>query len=321
MAENSNELSYHVVDVFTSTKFVGGNPLAIVHVPASWTLCRDEKLNISREFNLSETVFLHESVAQDESTRKMDIFIPSGELPLAGHPVIGTAWLLGELHPHWEKATLITKAGEVYVSYDRQNQTASAHRHDASAVLPCNFHIQSARLEHQQLNRMQPTLASKLDDKSTTWPVASLAKSMAFVLVDVGSMEMLEVVQQSPVIPPVELDEEWQPSIEIASYFYYIEPVGSTGENEIIHTRMIHHDVGEDAATGIAACTLSCYLLTQGLQGNGGKVERQFEVRQGEHMDRRSTMRVSVVGERDAGVSKIELKGSAVKVMTGVLHV
>ena len=320
MAQESSELHYSVVDVFTAKNFAGGNPLAIVHVPASRSLSKDEKLNISREFNLSETVFLHAAVTQNESIRHMDIFIPNGELPLAGHPVIGTAWLLGELHAQWKTATLITKAGEVYVSYDPQNETSSGGQNDASAVLPREFQIQSARLGHPGLSQMQPTLAAKLDDERASWSVASLAKSVAFVLLDVGSIDMLGLVEKSSLIPPVELDEDCQPSMEVASYFYYREPVGQAGEEEVIHTRMIHHHVGEDAATGIAACTLSCYLVTQEQRDPGGKVERRFEVRQGEHMGRRSTIRANVARERDMSISKVELKGSAVKVMTGVLH-
>jgi len=62
MASTSLQLNYTVVDVFTHNRYEG-NPLAIVEVPKSATLSQDQKQIIAREFNFSETTFLHEPEA------------------------------------------------------------------------------------------------------------------------------------------------------------------------------------------------------------------------------------------------------------------
>ena len=77
-------LSFATVDVFTDVRFAG-NPLAIVNIPRGIFLPQETKQKIAREFNFSETVFLHEQDGS-ESGRKVDIFTINEELPFAGMP-------------------------------------------------------------------------------------------------------------------------------------------------------------------------------------------------------------------------------------------
>lgn len=87
-------LDYEVVDVFTDRTFAG-NPLAVVH--GSEELSYEQLLALAREFNLSETTFPQPlSVADVEAGAdyRVRIFTPAGELPFAGHPTLGTAWVL-----------------------------------------------------------------------------------------------------------------------------------------------------------------------------------------------------------------------------------
>ncbi len=78
------------VDVFTDTP-LAGNPLAIF--PEADDLDADQMLALSREMNLSETSFEQRS---DCATKRVRFFTPTAEIPLAGHPTIGTWWLLAE---------------------------------------------------------------------------------------------------------------------------------------------------------------------------------------------------------------------------------
>lgn len=71
------ELPYTTVDVFTDTPFEG-NPLAIVTIPAAVTLTQAQKQAIAREFNYSETTFVHETDDASSTTRRFDIFTPRG---------------------------------------------------------------------------------------------------------------------------------------------------------------------------------------------------------------------------------------------------
>jgi len=86
---------YYTCDVFTDTRF-GGNPLAVL--PHADGLSDRQMQQIAREFNFSETSFVFP--AEAGHTRKVRIFTPAMEVPFAGHPNIGTAFILastGEL--------------------------------------------------------------------------------------------------------------------------------------------------------------------------------------------------------------------------------
>jgi trans-2,3-dihydro-3-hydroxyanthranilate isomerase len=89
------ELAYRVVDVFTDRPFTG-NGLCVVTEPCPEPLMQ----SVAREANLSETTFV---TSVGEGAYSMRIFTPSSELPFAGHPSLGTAWVLGP--GTWEQTT------------------------------------------------------------------------------------------------------------------------------------------------------------------------------------------------------------------------
>jgi trans-2,3-dihydro-3-hydroxyanthranilate isomerase len=86
------EYRYHTCDVFTREAF-GGNPLAVV--PDARGLDTEAMQALAREFNYSETTFV--LPAGQGCTRKVRIFTPRIEVPFAGHPNIGTAFMLASL--------------------------------------------------------------------------------------------------------------------------------------------------------------------------------------------------------------------------------
>jgi trans-2,3-dihydro-3-hydroxyanthranilate isomerase len=107
-------LSYDVVDVFTDRPFAG-NQLAVVH--GADELSAEQCLAITREFGYSETTFPSSEVAdgREYATR---IFTPEREIPFAGHPTLGTAWVLrsrGQLGT--EDCTQLCGAGRIGVRF------------------------------------------------------------------------------------------------------------------------------------------------------------------------------------------------------------
>ncbi|RAK75537.1 PhzF family phenazine biosynthesis protein [Aspergillus fijiensis CBS 313.89] len=96
-------VNYITLDVFTNTAYTG-NPLAVVFLPplssstsSNTTLTQRQKQTLAREFNFSETIFIHPDPSSGSNTthRTIDIFTPTDELPFAGHPTIGAAaWFL-----------------------------------------------------------------------------------------------------------------------------------------------------------------------------------------------------------------------------------
>lgn len=328
------KLDFVTLDVFTDTRFKG-NPLAVVFVPAALrdSVTQETKQRIAREFNLSETVFLHtveNELNRAVTTREIDIFTIEEELPFAGHPTIGTAYLVLH-HLGWSHVnTLLTKAGPIRIE--------SLHGgRDVRAAIPHAVHF------HQQ------TLGDLLNSASTTEatagviknglstdaeiraaelaaPVVSIVKGMTFLLTRLPSLEHL--ARSAPVnrldFAKIELlDEgEWHESF-VARYYYVssADSRASDGSREFaLQTRMV--ELGfEDPATGSAACTLASYLAIS------EKVEKgaRFAITQGVEMGRRSDITVdAVVTETASGTVQLKelyLGGTSVVVMTGSIPV
>src|SRR3954471_22850508 len=80
---------YYICDVFTDTRF-GGNQLAVL--PEAAGLSDHRMQQIAREFNFSESAFVFP--AEAGHTRRVRIFTPGAEVPFAGHPNVGTAFVL-----------------------------------------------------------------------------------------------------------------------------------------------------------------------------------------------------------------------------------
>ena len=119
-------LNFHTFDVFTDTPYCG-NPLAIVL--GADNLGTMQMQTIAREFNLSKTIFV-QSPDDPAHTAKVRIFLPTAELPFAGHPTIGCAILLAEkLNPSGDfevEITLEEVAGLVPVNVARRGGNTTA---------------------------------------------------------------------------------------------------------------------------------------------------------------------------------------------------
>lgn len=126
MAIAKLHLKYTVLDVFTTSAWAQGNPLAVVQLTmeAASQINQEQKQFIAREFNFSETTFLHNysaaAVKEEESKIRVDIFTKTTEVPFAGHPTIGTAFYCFEhvFHGDSEGGVLITKAGDIPIRRD-----------------------------------------------------------------------------------------------------------------------------------------------------------------------------------------------------------
>ncbi|KAA6411437.1 MAG: hypothetical protein FRX48_04717 [Lasallia pustulata] len=314
--DSTSSFRFATLDVFTTKKFAG-NPLAVVEVPADSGLMQEQKQLIAREFNFSETVFLHEAT-EDPSERKIDIFTTEEELPFAGHPTIGTACYVlaaASTSATTQAVTLLTKAGKIGATYDSGR---------AVAKIPHNVHVHEARVDWAELSKTQPahvydSLVQHREGCSQSFPVISIVKGMTFVLVDFPSVEgYLETLQVGgPGLMPADrlLDEDWKPSF-VAPYFYVVlEDKGS--QSTKVRARMIVPLVGEDPATGSAACALGAHLALQA--GGAGKLHR-YNIEQGVEMGRSSQIGVEVkLDQTGKGVESVALSGTAVLVTEGIL--
>ncbi|KAI2467146.1 Diaminopimelate epimerase-like protein [Annulohypoxylon bovei var. microspora] len=315
------DLQFVTLDVFTS-KRLQGNPLAVVTVPAALKdkLTQATKQKIAQEFNLSETVFLHEVAEPDqaqEKQRNIEIFTIESELPYAGHPTIGSAVLVKyHLHPHVD--TLVTKAGSIGIVPQAANEIR--------AKIPHNVRLHAKTLvdvlgsddatKHPGLSPVPQIREAELKA-----PVFSVVKGMTFVLVKLPSLELLAQVSTAYRIdfadlPKPLLDEGWEDSF--VSRYYYVD-LGEEGGEKSIRTRMV--ELGfEDPATGSAATALGSYLTL-----NEEKKGRKFKVTQGVEMGRTSNISVETTtkdpGNGSVALEELWLGGTAVVVMKGTLTV
>lgn len=309
-------LEFETFDVFTDTAF-RGNPLAIVHVPNGRKLSQVEKQTIAREFNYSETVFLHIPAPESVPERwNIDIFTIDQELPFAGHPTIGTAWALGQMFRDLKHGTLITKAGEI--PFDIERLPHGTFR--AMASIPHNVHIHSNKLSLEMIDKLQPSLSKDDFMEASGCHLVSIVKGMTFALIELGSMAALEKVALSstPTLPSVNLDNDWSPSF-VATYFYVVQKGLADTEVVKIDCRMIEAGIGEDPATGSAASALAAFLAIERVKDNPqSDVTIEFELKQGVQMGRDSLIRLKV--ECHSGeIDRIFLSGSACQVMSGKL--
>ncbi|KAF2115459.1 hypothetical protein BDV96DRAFT_646456 [Lophiotrema nucula] len=317
-AAKEAQVEFITFDVFTSKRYEG-NPLAVVKIPNSTSLSQKQKQDIAREFNLSETTFWHQPTGIGElPTWTVDIFMTTKELPFAGHPTIGTAcYLLSSIAKERGLTEGIIngqfniKAGKIDLVYD-----VASNR--ARAGIPHDVHVHEKTWSQQDLSNLQPRLAQTSESQGfelkENYPIVSIVKGMTFVLIELSSLEALELVKTTSGSIHVEgLDEGWGPSF-IGTYFF-VRLAGKTDGTRVIRTRMIEGTM-EDSATGSAASDLAAYLSL--VEGQAGQTLR-YDIVQGVEMGRRSNIGVEVVLAEQSGIAQLYLEGSAVQVMEGKL--
>ncbi|KAF8066645.1 hypothetical protein FPV67DRAFT_1199758 [Lyophyllum atratum] len=291
------KLRFVQLDVFTTTRFLG-NPLAIVHLPEKVELSQVQKQRIAAEFNLSETVFLHESSESDAPTT-IDIFTTTEELPFAGHPTIGSGWYLLSQSPGKDTVTLRTKAGDIPVVRNGERVVLQ---------VPIDFKVQDP-FSQLSLKALQPRLgdADYVNGRGGAEAMVSIVKGMTFVLLQLASEEALAAMQPYPSRFITASLGEWAGFVGVYAFF-------ERGDG-VVRTRMFDGTL-EDPATGSAAATLGGWLGKRRGEGRW-----KIEIVQGVEMGRKSEIWVEVVVGGDGEVERIDLGGAAVDVMEGWIQV
>ena len=272
-------LPYHVLDVFTDRPYAG-NPLAVVLDGDD--LSTESMQAIAREFNLSETTFPTSSDRADYAVR---IFTPGTELPFAGHPSIGTAWLLARLGR--------IPAGEV--------------RQDCAAgVLPVAVTGSGATLTGGA-----PTVSDPLDAEPLLHSVGLEAGSLAGIAPPRTAGTGLEWTYLA-----VEADAVGRAAPD---WIGLARSVPSTGlavfswAEGVAHLRAMTTEGFEDPATGSAALGFGVYLAASGLVRDG---TTEYRIHQGAEIGRPSTLYGTVTTEGGT-VSAVTVRGGVVPVATG----
>jgi trans-2,3-dihydro-3-hydroxyanthranilate isomerase len=272
---------YVLVDVFTDTPLTG-NALAVFtdarEIPES--MLQD----LARETNLSETVFVYPP--EEGGNARIRIFTPAQEIPFAGHPTLGTAFVL---------------AGPL--------QLIEIRLETGSGIVPVALEREGARIIFGWMTQPIPTFESYADEqelleavrvKRSELPVEVYDNGIKHVYLKLGSEE--DVAALRPDMGKLaEL-----PAVLGVNCF--------AGSGKRWKTRMFAPGGGvpEDPATGSAAGPLALHLARHGLIAFGDEIE----ITQGVEIERPSTLHALVEGSAEQ-VDRVAVGGSAVVVARG----
>jgi trans-2,3-dihydro-3-hydroxyanthranilate isomerase len=233
-------LPFYIVDVFAEKKYAG-NQLAVFSDAGK--LSSAEMQQIAREINFAESTFITKLDAENNNA-EIKIFTPSQEMQFAGHPIIGTSWvLMNKIFDHNpSNITLKVPIGPIAI----QNTEDLIW---LKAAQPKFWDI---------FSKEDFTLFSNLkkEDFENQFPIQEVTTGSAFVMVGLSSKRALENL----VLDKDRTDEWLNKNCKTAHrglYFYYLE-------GEKLFSRMLcieHNQLIEDAATGSASTCLQAFLL------------------------------------------------------------
>lgn len=298
---------FYTVDVFTDRVF-GGNPLAVL--PDAQGLEPEQMLRITREFNLSETVFVFPPQERGH-TRQVRIFTPAQELPFAGHPTVGTAFLLasiGEVDLEGEVTTVVLEEGVGPVSVAIQ-----AERGEPFSAMLSVAKLPEFGPPPPPLEAIAETLSLDPGDL-LTGEIGPQAVSCGnpFLFVPVRDRSVLARVRVSPTAWERHLAPYWAPKPYI--FTFDVELPESS-----VRARMFSPSIGlrEDPATGSASAALAGYL---GVRDRTEVGTLRWQVEQGFEMGRPSLLQVEADKARGQ-ITAARVGGRCVRVSEGTMEV
>ncbi len=302
------EYKFIQVDVFTDKPF-GGNPLAVF--PDAEGLTGDEMQELAREMNLSESSFVFPPEAP-EADFKVRIFTPGSEIPFAGHPVVGTHWVLANL-------------GRVKL----RKPLTQVHFELGVGVLPADLHVSDGEVQKVMMTQSQPTFQAilknltnlseglGLDEEAisqTELPVQVVSTGMPHMIVPVRSLAEVQAVDSSGLNVPA-LNRACRATNTETVLIFSFE---TERKDTTVHARFFAplHGVTEDPATGSANGALGAYLVRHQAVPTEENPTTHIISEQGAEMGRPSTLYVEV-DTTDQEITTVRVGGRVVPVIEG----
>jgi trans-2,3-dihydro-3-hydroxyanthranilate isomerase len=261
---------FRLVDVFTPRPFAG-NQLCVVPEPLA--LEAETMQALAREIGFSETTFVTQAGGDRYAMR---VFTPGQELPFAGHPTLGTAFVLVSEGRVTSPATQVVAAGEFPVEVDLGQDFVWMTQLPATFGDPVHDRDLLARAAGLASTDLHPELPARL-----------VNTGLSHLVVPVRDVDALRRAARQEAL----VGEVCRATGGESLYLF------ATGPGEVV-ARMFDWElgVGEDPATGSAAGPLGAYLAEHGSSGMPGRIL----IRQGEKVDRPSELHVEVLREGDA---------------------
>jgi trans-2,3-dihydro-3-hydroxyanthranilate isomerase len=300
------KLRYHLVDVFTE-KIFGGNQLAVFTNGRGIEPALMQ--SIAKELNLSETTFVLPP-ADAENDYRVRIFTPGAELPMAGHPTVGTSFILAREH------MIELKTDETTIRLE-----------EGVGTIPVQINFEEGQPDLIWMQQPLPVFGPRFEDArsiaemlslppesiESEWPIEVVSCGVPFLFVPLKSLAFARAIRFR-----LDVWERVLRSVGISEVFVFTKETQLEGSS--VHSRMFAPGLGiaEDPATGGASGPLGCYLMRHAVFPVTPKME--FTSEQGIEMRRPSIIKIII--EQEAGeITKVRVGGRCRFVGEGYLEV
>jgi trans-2,3-dihydro-3-hydroxyanthranilate isomerase len=286
-------------DVFTDRRF-GGNQLAVF--PEAAGLSTQTMQQIAREIGFAETTFVTAAERPDTDVR-MRIFTPGTEMPMAGHPVVGSTFAL---------------ARDGAIAQGRTDWMFGLN----IGPTPVSLQWNSSRLDFAWMTQRNPEFGPIVDDaahvaaslglqesdvRATGLPVQEVSCGMPFVFVPLATREAVD-----RAVPDMRV-------LDFEAYVFTMDRSGAT-DSATTYSRMFAPMLGvnEDPATGGASGPLGSYLVKYALTSS--EDARSILNLQGVKLGRPSWIHVSIES-RGVDITRVRVGGTSVFVAEGTMEI
>ena len=288
------KLRYHIVDVFTNRAF-GGNPLAVFTNGRG--ISAELMQSIAKELNLSETTFVLPP-DDPENDYRVRIFTPSSELPMAGHPTIGTSFILAREH-----------------MIELGTDETTIKLEEGVGTIPVTLTFKDGVPDLIWMQQPLPKFGPRFNDAGliaemlsiapeaieTAWPLEVVSCGVPFLFVPLKDLESIRAIRFR-----LDVSERALGDFGISGVFVFTKETELDGSS--VHSRMFAPALGvwEDPATGGASGPLGCYLVRHEVFPLAQKSE--FTSEQGIEMGHPSIIKIII--EQEAGeISSVKVGG------------
>ena len=294
---NKHKISFLQLDVFSSTP-LQGNPLAVF--PDARSLADAQMLAIAREMNLSETTFIFPRDAEIEKNAgvRVRIFTVQEEMPFAGHPTLGTAFVLRGSTGASEIA-LDLNVGKVPVRFeDIPGQPAFGEMTQKDPEFgPTHDRETVARAAGLNYGDVDPSL-----------PIQTVSTGLPFTIVPLRGLEVMRRLR-------VDLQGSAEYLEKFGGKFFYFVCRETEQPSARLHARMMFYN-GEDPATGSAAGCTAAWMVAH----NVAQPDERVLIEQGIEIFHPSRIFVRA-SKTDDRVVNVRVGGNAVEVLRGEISI
>jgi trans-2,3-dihydro-3-hydroxyanthranilate isomerase len=301
------QVLFQQVDVFTDRPFAG-NPLCVV--PDGTGLSTEQMQAIAKEMNLSETTFVLPPT-DSKATYWMRIFTPAQEIPFAGHPSVGTAYVMA-------------CAGR----FPLKEPVTQIFQQVGIGTLPLDIEVADGKPGRVVMTQGEPSFGGVLRDLSpvadalgldpmtlarANRPIQVVSTGLGHLMVPLPDLESMRSLRPNFSA----LDMLLKGCGALGCYLFCLE---TTSPEAFAHARMFAPGAGvpEDPATGSAAGPLGAYLAIHGVLP---RERTSFVIEQGLEMGRPSRIWVGLSRDATGMPTTIQVGGTTVPVIRGTIQV